>query len=193
MPTTQGKLGQLQRMLNGTGGYDFYKRMKSAAREVARGETPPSEIIAELKSIKRDSERNHNMQTATHFVDWWAAQIGAVADIDRPAGIYQTQPMAFGIKLAPELSYQQDNVGYVTYLWATNLPKLTRQAAGVGLFMLRSELAKGKFAASKFQILDLRQKRLYSEDVVNNQSGSILQADIAQMNAMWQDIKPKAA
>ncbi|NIJ19680.1 hypothetical protein FHS95_001349 [Sphingomonas naasensis] len=193
MATTQGKFGLLQRMHNGTGGYDFYKRMKLAAREVARGETPASSILSQLQSIKRDSERNHNVQMANHFVDWWIAQIGAVAEAERPTGRYKTPEMNFGVRLTPELAYNCGAVSYVTYLWATNLPKLTRQAAGAGLFMLRSELAKDKFRKVKFQILDLRQKRLYEEDCITNQSSSILQADIAQINAMWKDIIPKAA
>lgn len=193
MPTTQGKLGQLERMHSGTGGYDFYKRMKLAAREVARGHTPSSEILGQLSSIKRESERNHNVQMATRFVDWWIAQIAAVADADRPTGVYKTPTMAFGVRLSPELAYQQNGTSYVTYLWATNLPKLTRQAAGAGLFMLRSELAKGKFSSSKFQILDLRKQTLHEEDCITNQSSSILQADIAQINAMWKEVTPKAA
>lgn len=192
-PTTQGKFGQLQRMHNGAGGYDFYKRMKFAAREVARGQTPPSKVLAELGSIKRESERNHNVQMASRFVDWWVAQVGAIADAERPAGRYKTASMAFGVRLAPELAHEQNGIMYVTYLWATNAPKLTRQAAGAGLFMLKSELAKGKFAAAKFQILDLRQNRLLEEDTITNQSPSILQADIAQINSMWQDITPQAA
>ena len=193
MATTQGKFGQLQRMHAGTGGYDFYKRMKLAAREVATGKTPASDVIAQLQTIKRESERAHNVQMATRFVDWWIAQIGAIAKNERPSGVHKSQAMSFGIRMMPELAYEREGHLYVTYLWATNLPKLTRQAAGSGLHLLKDELAKGKFAKAHFQILDLRQKRLLNEDCITNQSASIALADIAQINAMWQDITPKAA
>jgi hypothetical protein len=130
---------------------------------------------------------------ATRFIDWWTAQVGALPESERPTGVYKTPQMAFGVRLVPELAHKLSNDLFVTYLWATNSPKLTRQAAGAGLFMLRSELAKSKYTSAKFQILDLRQNRLHGEDCITNQSASILQADVAQINAMWQDIMPKAA
>lgn len=193
MPTTQGKFGQLERMHNGTGGYDFYKRMKLAAREVARGKIPASEILLQLQSIKRESERKHNSLMATRFVDWWIAETGAMADADRPSGTYKASNMTFGIRLVPELSYVRNGQRYVTYLWATNLPKMTKQAAGTGIYMLKASLSKGKFEGANFQILDLRQKKLYDESCISNKTPTILSADIAQINAMWIDIAPKAA
>ena len=150
-------------------------------------------MLAQLQTIKRESERNHNVQMATRFVDWWIAQTGAVARDARPSGTYKTPAMSFGIKMVPELAHDREGELFVTYLWATNMPKLTRQAAGAGLHLLRSQLAVGEFSAARYQILDLRQKRLYQEDCITNQSASIAQADIAQINAMWQDITPKAA
>lgn len=183
--TTQGKLGLLHRMQNGAGGYDFYKRMKLAAREVARGETPPEEILAELSKIKREAERTHNVQMATRFIMWWQSMADAVALSSRPSGIYRTSEMAFGIRITPELSYSYNGNDIVTYLWATNLPKLTRQAAGAGLYMMRQNLGIGEFANAAFQIRDLRQSQTLTEEYVTNQSANILDADIALINSLW--------
>jgi len=193
MPTTQGKFGALQRMLNGPGGYDFYKRMKLAAREVARGEISSQEILFQLGTIKRPSERSHNLLMATRFVEWLDSLEGAVASLDRPSGTYKKPNMVFGIRVVPELVYTLSGVRYVTYLWAIGMPKLTRQAAGAGLFLLRQQLGTGKFQDAKFQIRDLRQEKTLGEDCINNESPNILEADIALLNTMWLGNMPKAA
>jgi hypothetical protein len=193
LPSTQGKIGQIQRMHGGSGGYDFYKRMKLAAREVARGETSANEILQQLENIKRPAERIHNLAMATQFVEWWNLQEGATALAERPAGVYKLPHMAFGVRVSPELAYAKDGIVYVTYLWATRLPKLTRQVAAAGLLMLRQELAKKAFENARFQILDLRQKKVLGEQLITNHSTSLLQADIAQLSAIWSDITPKAA
>ena len=193
MPTTPGKFGVLNRMLTTSGGYDFYKRMKLAAQAVAQGKTPAEDVLSKLKKIKKDAERQHNLLMARRFLTWWSGMHGAVALADRPKGIFRTPDMHFGVKLVPELAYQQEGSAYVTYLWATKMPRLTRQMAGVGLYMLRQELMS-KVPGARFQILDLRQEVVFSEDCITNQTASLMAADIASINSIWASIAlPKAA
>jgi hypothetical protein len=192
-PTTQGKFGALQTMLNGSGGYDFYKRLKLASREVARGEMNRETIFEQLQTIKRESERNHNVAMAKLTCEWWDSLPGAAALVERPTGTYRKPEMVFGIRLAPELTYKLGGYTYVTYLWAIRMPKLTRQAAGAGLHLLREKLAVDKFHEARFQIRDLREKKTFGEDCITNESANLLQADIAAMNVMWSGSLPKAA
>lgn len=192
-PTTQGKFGALQSMLNGSGGYDFYKRMKLASREVARGEMDREAIFSQLETIKRPSEREHNVAMAKSTCDWWDTLAGAAALNERPSGVYRRPGMVFGIRLVPELAYKMNGHKYVTYLWAIGIPKLTRQAAGAGLYLLRQQLATGAFEDARFQIRDLRQGATYDEDCISNQSPVLLQADIALMNVMSAGNLPEAA
>ena len=96
LPTTQGRFGALQRMINSSKGYDFYKQMKFAAKGVARGEDDPNEILAKLAQIKNPVEREHNIRMAKNFLDWWSDQKGAVALTSRPSGIYRSSEMQFG-------------------------------------------------------------------------------------------------
>lgn len=193
MSSTQAKLGVLHRMLNSSEGYDFYKRMKFAAREVARGETTAEEILGKLASIKKDAERAHNILMAKRFLTWLKGLGEHTASPDRPSGTYKLPHMAFGVRLRPEFVYTANEEVYVTYLWATKLPRLTRQAAGAGLYMLKNELAKGQYASARFQIYDLRQERVFAEDTITNQSPDLLAADIALVNAIWLSALPKAA
>lgn len=188
LPTTQGRIGQIQRMLSSERGYDFYKQMKFAAKEVALGKISPASIIDKLKLIPRASERDHNVLMAENFLDWWAGQTGAVAIPDRPAGTYRTTTMQFGIKMRPELAFDKDGVRHVVYLWATKTPKISNQAAGSGLFLLQKQLKKGKFADAKFSILNLRNKKLLSDDLITNQSSAIALAEISQLNEIWKNI-----
>jgi hypothetical protein len=101
--------------------------------------------------------------------------------------------MVFGIRLAPEIAYEFEGQTYVTYLWAMGTPKLTRQAAGSGLYLLREKLAVGKWKDARFQIRDLREKKTFGDDCITNQSANLLEADIATMNVMWSGSMPQAA
>lgn len=193
-PTTQGKFGALQSMLNKSGGgYDFYKRLKMASRDVARGEMDRDAIFSQLQTIKRQSERDHNIAMAKRTCEWWDSLIGALALKDRPVGTYRQPEMVFGIRLAPELAYELGGETYVTYLWAMGAPKLTRQAAGSGLYLLREKLSVGKWKDAHFEVRDLRENKTFREDCITNTSASLLQADVAAMNVMWSGSLPKAA
>lgn len=185
LPTTQGRLGTLQRMMNSSSGYDFYKQMKFAAREVAKGEVDPSEIFGKLDSIKSKVEREHNKKMAQNFLDWWNAQDGAVPLSRRPGAVHRAENMEFGIKMRPELAYEIGGQKHVVYLWATKTPALTKQGVGAGLHLLRKELAKGFFSDARFSLLNLRKKELITESMISNQSHIIVSSDIAGINQLW--------
>lgn len=188
LPTTQGRFGALQRMINSSKGYDFYKQMKFAAKGVARGETDPDEILSKLSEIKNPIEREHNTKMAKNFLEWWTTQVGASALTSRPTGIYKAEAMHFGIKLLPELAYKLDEQIHVIYLWAIRTPLITKQTAGIGLHLLKQKLATGKYSDAKFSILNLRTKTLLSDNLVTNQSAALAQADIAGINELWKSL-----
>jgi hypothetical protein len=193
MPTTQGKLNTLHKMMSSSDGYDFYKRLKMAAREVASNPKKADAVFAALATIKKDAERNHNVLMAKRFLSWWQDQAGAVAQIKRPSGAYKMPEMAFNVRLRPELVHRVADDETVTYLWATKLPRLRRQTAAAGLLMLRRTLGAGSYKNSRFQILDLRQEVVHTEDIVTNLAEDHLAADIALVNAIWISAKPMAA
>lgn len=188
MSSTQQRLTELQRMHAGDRGYDFYKQMKFAAKEVALGEVEPTEIMNSLKSIKRASEREHNIKMAENFMHWWKSQPDAKALAARPQGIYKTEGMRFGIKLRPELAYKQNDSIHIVYLWATQSPKMTNQVAGTGLQILRETLAKSKFKDATFSILNLRTGKLLEENLISNQSKVIAAAEISGLNELWKSL-----
>lgn len=130
---------------------------------------------------------------AKRYLDWLQSQKGLMPLEDRPAGKFRAPKLAFNVRLKPEIAYQTSDGTFVTYLWATKLPSLTTQAAGAGIWMLREELAKGKFQGAQFQIRDLRNNRTFDESVMTNQSESILNADLALLNAIWVATAPLAA
>lgn len=189
LPTTQGQLGQLQRMLASERGYDFYKQMKFAAKEVALGQVPPEEIMKKLEAIPRKSERDHNILMANNFLEWWNSQKNVKALSDRPSGVFKKQMMSFGIKMRPELAYEKDGSIHVVYLWATKSPKITNQAAGVGIYLLQEGLRKGNFKNAKFSILNLRTGKILSDNLVTNQSATLAAAEISLINELWKSCK----
>tara|TARA_B100001179_G_scaffold231218_1_gene220586 strand:+ start:543 stop:1160 length:618 start_codon:yes stop_codon:yes gene_type:complete len=190
LPTTQGKTGVLQRMHSSSGGYDFYKRMKLAAYEVASGQTDPDDIIAQLNSITRKAEREHNVFVATRFRDWWEARAanGGVPSEDRPSGRFQRSGLPFNIRLKPELRYSEDNVDNVIYLWATANPRLTKQVAATGILILQESFANTVYAQCNFKIFDLRRNKFFGSETISNGSATNLNADLAQIGAIWEQV-----
>lgn len=188
LPTTQGRLATLQRMMNSSSAYDFYKQMKFAAREVAKGEVPPSDIFHKLDTITSAVEREHNKKMAQNFVDWWSTQSGAIPLSIRPSKVFRTSEMAFGIKMRPELAYECGGQKHVIYLWATKTPALTKQGVGAALHLLRLALGQGSFADARYSLLDLRKKQILGENLINNQSHIIANSDIAGLNQLWKSL-----
>lgn len=190
LPTTQAKTGALQRMHTSSGGYDFYKRMKLAAYEVAAGKMDPDDILAQLSSIGRQTEREHNIYVATRFRDWWLnkASEGCTPNSDRPSGIFGRQNLPFKIRLKPELRYTEGTSDKVVYLWATAAPALTKQVAASGIIILQEAFANTSYSKIDFGILDLRKGKIFNEDSLNNTSKTNLDADLAQIGAIWSQV-----
>lgn len=185
LPTTQSRFGTLQRMMNSKSAYDFYKQMKFAAREVAKGEMEPDVIFSKLSAIKSSVEREHNLKMATNFLDWWNKQEDAKALSIRPSGVYKTGRMAFGIKMRPELAFERSGTRNVVYLWASKTPALTRQGVGAAIHLLKSQLAQGEFQDANFGLLNLRKGELMTEKYITNQSQILADSDIAGINQLW--------
>lgn len=194
LPSTVGRAGLINRLHTGEGGYDFYKRLKAAAQSVALDINAADDVLGKLASIKKDAERIHNLLMARRFLTWWQSLVGAKAYLSPPKGIYTRDDLKFGVRLRPELCYEQAGQKFVTYLYATKMPKLTRHVAGEGLLMLRDRLGQGSWGQARFQILDLRQERVFSDETcITNSSASYLNADLAFINSIWPDALPKAA
>lgn len=175
--------------MNGVGGYDLYKRLKLAAREVAQGKTDPQEILDELNNITRKAEREHNLAVATQFRNWWTGLGDSVIAHDsRPSSIFKRPGMPFGIRLVPEIFYAENGKDKVTYLWATATPTLTKQGAGMGIVTLNESLQRDQYAHHKFTIYDLRRNRFLGEECITNSTKTNLAGDLAQISAIWHQI-----
>ena len=187
MPSTQAKTGALQRMHSSSSGYDFYKRMKLAAQDVASGATNPNDILEQLSTIKRVSEREHNLFVATRFRDWWLAKAadGCVPHEERPRGEFQRPGMPFKVRLKPELRYIDNGVDKVVYLWATAKPQLTKQVAATGISILTEAFASSPYGNCEFEIFDLRKNRMLGSDTITNATATNLAGDLAQIGAIW--------
>lgn len=190
MSSTQAKTGALQRMHGSSSGYDFYKRMKLAAQDVASGTTDPSDILEQLSTIKRTSEREHNLFVATRFRDWWLARAadGCVPHAERPRGEFQRASMPFKVRLNPELRYMDNGVDKVIYLWATAKPQLTKQVAATGISILTETFANTQFSKCEFEIFDLRKNRMLGSDTITNTTATNLAGDLAQISAIWSEV-----
>lgn len=184
--TTNTKISVVNGLHTGSG-YDFYKQMKLAAREVAIGKTEFSVIEAKLSKIRKPAEREHNLSMVRACHEWWTSQKDLHPINLQPKTTFENPDWKFGIRLAPELVYEKEGEKVVTYLWALKLPTLTRQVAGMGLHILRQGFADHSIMPANFQILDLRRKKTFGEELITNVSPRLLSADAALLNSIWPD------
>lgn len=159
--------------------------MKLAAREVALGKTEFTSIESKLSEIKNAAEREHNLNMVRACHAWWTAQNGYIPIDVQPKAIFENPDWKFGIRLAPELVYKNEDGKVVTYLWALKLPTLTRQVAGMGLHVLRQGFSDNEVMPANFQILDLRRQKVFGENLITNVSPQLLSADAALLNSIW--------
>lgn len=190
LPSTQAKTGVLQRMHGSSNGYDFYKRMKLAAQDVALGKLDPDVVLQQLSTITKKAEREHNTFVATKFRDWWKTKSegGCIAYPERPAISFRRPDMPFNIRLKPELRYDDKGTDTVLYLWATATPRLTSQVAATGIFILREAFSKSKFKDCEFKIFDLRRDRILGSETISNATATHLSGDLAQIGAIWSQV-----
>lgn len=190
LPSTQAKTGALQRMHGPGKGYDFYKRMKLAAQDVALGNLEPAIVLAQLANITRKAEREHNTFVATKFLEWWKVQLndGCSAYDQRPAGAFARPNMPFEIRLKPELRFDDKGIDTVVYLWATANPRLTNQVAGTGILIMQEAFANTKFKDCEYKIFDLRRNRIMGSETITNATVTNLNADLAQIGSIWSQV-----
>ncbi len=182
---TSKKISETNGLFSGGQGYDYYKNLKRLAPSIAKDETSIDEFEKKISSLKREAERNHNLEMAKQLRKW-TSKLGDVTILDsRPSGLLKPSGWKFGIRMKPELAYLKNNTQYVTYLWATKSPVLSKKVAGMGVYLLKEKLAKSNWINAKFQIYDLRKSKVYDEALIDNATPILTAADLALLNSIW--------
>ncbi len=182
--TTNAKIKEIEKLYTGEGGYDFYKKLKRVPVDFANGKLKVNQLTGYMSGITRDVEKTHNTKMALAFCNWWQAQ-NNVSAVKRPKPLkYIPTGFDFKIRIAPELAYTDRNEHNLIYLWAVAKPALNKITAGAGIKLLKDAFSETPYSDYSMKILDLRKNKLFDENSLTNQSGLILNAELAQFDAI---------
>lgn len=184
LSNTSKKISETNSLFSGGQGYDYYKNLKRLAPSIAKDETTIDEFGKKIANLKREAERNHNLEMAKRLKKWTTKLDGITVLDSRPSGLLKHNEWKFGIRMKPELAYLKNDIQYVTYLWATKSPTLSKKVAGMGVYLLKAKLARSNWVNAKFQIYDLRKSKIYDEALIDNATPILTTADLALLNSI---------
>jgi len=167
------------------GGYDFYHSLKKAAHSMTVRGKGLDRASQEVLARSNDSERAHNIEALQRLAEWLKKRKGEF--FEPPQGLYRSPNNVLSIKLHPEFGLAHKDKRMVIALWNTKEPKLTPTAAGIGVYMMRTQMKAGPFTDCTFHVLDLRETRLYGPASIPNQAHSLLAAELMLAEKLLED------
>lgn len=138
------------------GGYDFHGSVRRLCTDLAVNNSDPATIIENLKSIKKDSERDSARIGLQAFIKWkneHPAQFATVNNV-----IYSSPQSLFKITFKPNFSFITDEKVTAVHIWNTARPALDDRIVKAVL-----SLFPGLYTVNKpddLAVLCLRSKRL---------------------------------
>jgi len=157
------------------GGYDFYHSLKKAAHSMTVRGKGLERASLEVLAISNDSERAHNIEALQRLGEWLKNRRGEF--FEPPKALCRSPNKVLTVKLHPEFGLVHKNARMVIALWNTKEPKLTPTAAGIGIYMMQTQMKAGLFTDCTFHVLDLRENRLFGPASVPNHAASLLAAE----------------
>lgn len=167
------------------GGYDFYWRLKSACEQLCNGASV-EEAFEVVEAISSPTERQHNVLGFTSVRDW-TKKNGASFFVP-PAGSLKSASGRLKVKLEPELGVVVGGKRMVVALWNSKDVALKPPIAGVGVHVLRSNLAVGDYSNCTFHVLNTRNNKLFDVSSIPKNANTILKADLAAIDNLLEDL-----
>jgi hypothetical protein len=179
----RGKIGEIKRFTKG-GGYDFYKRMKQIAAQLAKNEISIEEAKKAAGKITKATEHLHTIAAIERLHPLLKAW--NLAWREPPEGMYVSPSELLKIKLRPDLAFERpDGKTWCLSIWNLARPELTSELGAEGLWLITDEIGKPNL---DFGLLDLRKKIVIGEDSITAASGPQLRLDLLRIEEIWKDI-----
>jgi hypothetical protein len=167
------------------GGYDYYHSLKKAAHALTIGQKGLETASSQIHKLSSELERTHNLEALVRLDEWLQKRKGIF--FEPPQAVYKSPNKILTVKLQPEFGLVHKNKRLVIALWNTKEPKLTPTAAGIGIYMMQTQMKLGPFSDCAFHVLDLRENRLFGPPSVPNNAPSLLAAEFVLAEKLLED------
>jgi hypothetical protein len=166
-------------------GYDYYQSFRRACQAMFEKGAAYSDVFGNILRLKKSNEREDNSTRFDAAVAFIRSLNGT--QFPPPRGYLLSPQKKARVKLAPDAAMEVDGQRRIYSFWTIKDIKLSRRGAGVGIYMLQSGLKKANYADCKFVIVDLVRKRQFDEQVIPNDAGRILNAELALLDSLFSD------
>lgn len=143
---TGGRISEVQKRLNGSGGYDFYKPLQNAIRAHSSGQA--SKALSILETPKNETERKHNKAAFDVFL----SKFGTIKSLTAVKNPKQLKFPSAGIAISvdPLFEISKSGTRQVYSLWPTQNPPLTQKYGAVACHIMRLAYANSGLGNSFF-------------------------------------------
>lgn len=181
---TGGRISEIQKRLNGPGGYDFYKPLQKAVRAHCSGGSAQIDHI--LDAPVNSIERKHNREAYEAFKEKFGATktleaINAKKTINfSKAGI--------SITVDPLFEVTKSGTRQAYCIWPTQKPQVTQKYGALACHLMRRAYGSGPLANCSFLFADMVNNKIYSEKQITNNTNLILMADVNSIGTLVKEL-----
>ncbi len=181
---TGQRIGEIQKRLSGSGGYDFYQSMQKAVRFHASGK--PQKASHVLLAPTNPVERKYNQDAYNRFVDKFGKSKSLEAVGKKRAVKFPKEGIS--ISVDPLFENTKGEARNAYGLWATQTPSLTQRYGAVACYLMRNAYANDSLGNAKFFFSDLVGGKTYSEKQINNNTSLIIAADVKSIGTLVKEL-----
>jgi hypothetical protein len=180
---TPQKVREYSRYLS-PGGYDFYWQLKEAAHAFTVGGESFADCAKPIEESTRDVERKHNLECLKSLRKWLDKN-KLTEFFDPPVGSCSSPGGLVTVRLEPEFGTVLNGQHRIVQLWNCKGTNLSRNVAGVGIYLLEKHLCIGDFAHCKAGILDLRRRELFAADALPPNIEAMVTSEFAWLDGFF--------
>lgn len=176
-------LGQLKRRLSDNGGYNYHRSMRRSVAGIQFGGMSLDEAKEITSATPTSWEKRDNTRGVERFFNWYSDLNPKPAQL--PSGRYVSESELLAVTVEPEVAFLKNGLFFAYSLWNTLRPDLTDKIAGMGVFLLRQELAKPPHDTYRFGLYNLITEKRYDELDIPDVAADLFQYHSARMEAIW--------
>ena len=175
------QVAEVQKKVNSTGGYDYYRTLSSAITAKAKKRTE-DEILDILMSPTNAAERELNKNAYQVFNKRYGKRTG-LSDIQRPR-VFIPKNADFSIRLSPSFSIETKDALEIYSTWAMQKPEMSQNGGAIACFIMKEAYRTTTLANSQFFLADLISGKQYSEKQIKNSTSITFNTVVATVSRL---------
>jgi hypothetical protein len=182
---TGGRIQEIQKKLESSGGYDFYNSFQRATREKISGASD-TDVAAILNAPSKEVERKYNTEAYNSVQN----KFGSIRSLESLSKKKKLTFLQADIEITVDPMFQLGKSGnLLSYsVWPTLKPELTQKYGAVACYIMREAYKGTGLSNSMFHYYDTTKDKSYSEKQITNNTSLIVNADINSISTMIKEL-----